>query len=229
MSDDPILITIGGKRYWRDPIDGRTVPFVGGGSEDADPPAPPADPPAPPAPEATLTQSQVDAIVAREKAQARKAADKAAAEAIAAAKAEADKAAMGEADRARAEAAEITAQAQAVLADANAQRLAAKVERKLLAAGVPETALTRASRMVSLEADATDDDIVAEVEALRTEIPGLFTTPAPSNGEAPKPGAQPPAPAKPPTGGAPSGDPKEAAKALLRARGITPRSELNAA
>lgn len=182
---------------------------------------------APPA--KTFTQADLDKIAGRRAAEAAKKAEKDLRDYLAAEKSKLDLAAMDDASRATAEADRIKAEANAIKAEASAERLAAKVERKLLAAGVPETALTRASRMVSLDADASDDDIVAEVEALKTEIPGLFTTPAPSNGEAPKPGAQPPAPAKPPTGGAPKGDPKEAAKALLRARGITPRSELNAA
>lgn len=182
---------------------------------------------APPA--KTFTQADLDKIAGRRAAEAAKKAEKDLKDYLVAEKQRLDLAAMDDASRATAEADRIKAEANAIKAEAAAERLAAKVERRLLAAGVPETALTRATRMVTLEADATDDDIVAEVEALKTEIPGLFTPPTTGSGEPPKPGAQPPAPAKPPTGGAPAGDPKEAAKALLRARGITPRSELNAA
>ena len=58
--------------------------------------------------------------------------------------------------------------------EAAADRLAAKVERKLGAAGVDDKALARAIRLVTLDADADDAAIDAEIEALKTDVPGLF-------------------------------------------------------
>ena len=82
-------------------------------------------------------------------------------------------------------------------AEAASERLAAKVERKLVAAGVTDAALARAARMVNLAPDASDDDIAAEVDALKADIPGLFT-PAAAGGTPPAPsgvtGSNPPPP-----------------------------------
>lgn len=187
-----------------------------------DPPAPPADPPAPPAPEATLTQAQVDAIVKREKAEATRKAEKDVKDYLSAQKAEADKAAMTEADRAKAEAAEIIAAAAADRAAAAAERLAAKVERRLLAEGVAESALTRATRLLALAPDASDDDIAAEIDAVKADVPGLFT-PATGTGKPNPPRPATGTPPPPPKGGQPPADPTTEAHAELRRMGLEPR------
>lgn len=74
-------------------------------------------------------------------------------------------------------------------AEAAAERLAAKVERKLHAAGVgagldPEkqaAAIARAARMVTVPVDADDQTITAEVESLKADVPGLFAPGTPAS------------------------------------------------
>ena len=182
---------------------------------------------APPA--KTFTQADLDKHAGRRAAEAAKKAEKDLKDYLAAEKQKLDLAAMDDASRATAEADRIKSEALAIKAEAAAERLAAKVERKLLAAGVPETALTRATRMVSLDADASDDDIAAEVDAIKEAVPGLFTPSSTAPGTPPAPGAPAPAPAKPPTGGAATGTPKEIAAEMFRRRGLPTRSEKTAA
>jgi hypothetical protein len=136
----------------------------------------------------TLTQAEVDRIIAREKAAARRAAERDVQAYLEAEKAKADEAALSEAERAKAEAARERAEADRLKAEAAAERLTAKLERRLLAAGVPDAALTRVVRMVDLPADADDDTIAAEIDALKADAPALFTPPdGDSNGRQPKP------------------------------------------
>lgn len=168
-------IEVAGRAYWRDRTDGRIVPVVRGGADDdggSDDGGGDGADKGPP--EKQLSQSQVDAIVAREKASAARAAKREVEDYLASQKAESDKASMDEAARAKAEAEEAKADAQRIKFEAAQERLTAKVERKLSAAGVDERALAKATRLVDLEADASDDDIAAEVETLRNDMPGLF-------------------------------------------------------
>lgn len=172
--------------------------------------------------EPTHTQAEVDKIVQRRlgeqkrklEAEAQAAADKA--------KAEAERAAMDEADRIKAEAADAKAEADKARAEAAAERLTAKVERKLLAAGVPDSALARAVHLVQVDVDATDDDIAAEIEAVRADVPALFEPAKTDDGAKPPAGGTPP---PPPKGGQGQPTKNEQARELLRARGLTPRSE----
>lgn len=161
--------------------------------------------------EAVITSAQAQAIATREAAQAARKAKREAAEEftqelgipLADAKAliekarSAEEAAKDEATKARDEAAAARQEAERIKAEAKAELLAAKVERKLTAAGVPETALTRAVRMVALDPDADDDAIEAEIEALKGDVPALFATDSNST-SAPAPGVP---PAKPPANG----------------------------
>lgn len=213
-------VTRGGRPWLRHVATGREIPVVCGGSEPDDGDSGDSgEGGKPPVEEAKLTQAQVDAIVAREKAKAQKAADKAAAEAIAAAKAEADKAAMTELDRAKAEAAEVAAAAAKDRAEAAAERLAAKLERRLVAAGIDDKALARAVRTIALDADATDDDIDSEIAALKTDVPGMFPTAG-----TPVPDKKPTGAPTPPKGGQTGTSPREQAHAILRRLGQTPRN-----
>lgn len=121
---------------------------------------------------------------------------------------------LNEIDRLKAEKAEADARAAQALADAAKERFDAKVERKLTAAKVDEKALTRATRLITLGPDATDEELDAEIEALKTDVPGLFST-----GEAtpPPPGShlKPPATSTTTTGGQTA---KERAQARLERR-----------
>lgn len=168
----------------------------------------------------TLTQADADKLAAKVRAEATRKAERDIKAYLAAEKEQHDLAAMDEVTRAKAEVTQARAEAAAVKAEAAAERQAAKVERRLLAAGVPDTALSRAVRTISLEADASDDDIVAEIEALKTEIPGLFTPTATGTAK-PPPATTPP----PPKGGPATGTPNDIAKQQLIRMGVKPRSE----
>jgi hypothetical protein len=210
---DLIRIDIDGKPMWRDQSTGRCVPVVSGGAE-GDPPTPPT-PPAPPEsdPPASFTQADLDRIVGREKAEAKRTAEKQFAEtlgvtvdeakAIIAAKNTADDAAKSEAQRALDAATATQAEAVQAKADAVRERFEAKVERALVNAGVGSgiedpakaaAAVTRATRMVTLDTDSDDAAIAAEIEALKADVPGLFTTPTAAGGTPPSgvTGARPP-------------------------------------
>lgn len=131
--------------------------------------------------------------------------DEAKAKLAAAEKAEADK--KSAADLALEAAETAKAEAAAEKAAAAKERLAAKVERRLVAAGVGQgieddadgkksaAALARAVRMLDLTPDADDDAIAAEIDALRDEVPALFTT-STGSGETPPPGVPPAKPKK---------------------------------
>jgi hypothetical protein len=153
-----------GVPFWVDRDRGRLIPVVRGGAEGdppADPPAdPPTDPPADPPADKTFTQAEVDRMMGRTRSEATKAARTEIESFLASEKAKTDEATLGEAAR----------------ADAARERFEAKVERKLGAAGVSDTAIARATRLVNLDPDASDDDIAAEIETLKTEVPGLFTS-----------------------------------------------------
>jgi hypothetical protein len=162
-------------------------------------------------------QAEVDRIQGRTRAEAARAAKREAAQELAEqlgctveeAKAKLDKiadddkAAMTEAERIRAEAEADKVTAAAERAKAAAERFDAKVERKLLAAGVgkgleadaAEKALARARRALALDAEADDDTIGAEIEALKTEVPSLFAETA-----APAPAGSQIVPPRPPAG-----------------------------
>lgn len=146
----------------------------------------------------SFTQADIDKASKAAAAQATKAANEAlvaklggtvddAASVIAAVKA-AEEATKTETQRALDAATAAKTQADQVLAEAAVERLAVKVERKLLAAGVPEASLARATRLVTVEVDADDAAITAEVDTLKTELPALFAgtvTPAPAAGTKP--------------------------------------------
>ncbi|GEM_PF-6318760 len=192
-------IEIAGRPYWVDRSDGRIVPLVRGaavddGGEDGGDGATGASTgdtgsSAGGSGETgtntavTLTQEQVNRIVAREKAAAERNAKKQFDEWLAAQKSEQDKAAMDDAARAKTEAEEARAEAARIKEDAARERLTAKIERKLAAAGVgaglepeaAEKAIARAVRLVNVDLDADDDTITAEIDTLKADVPGLFT------------------------------------------------------
>lgn len=157
----------------------------------------------------TFTQADLDKIVARRVAETKRAEAQrleqelgikpSEARAIIAAKQKADQDAMSEADRLKAEAKTAKDEADAERAAARADRFAAKLERRLIAAGIPDKALSRAVRLIDLNPDADDDTIAAEIDTLRDEVPGLFENPG-----TPPPTPRAPSgvtPARPPAGG----------------------------
>jgi len=140
----------------------------------------------------TMSQEDFDKKMKSRAIQADKAATKAANEALAeklgmsaekaaaliAKQQEADKAAMTEAERLQAEAAEAKAEADKMRTELAADRLALKTERALEQAGVPTTGVARATRMLDLAVDADDTAISEAIDALKADLPQLFTTPS---------------------------------------------------
>jgi hypothetical protein len=166
-------------------------------------------------------------------ADVQKAVEKAASKAKAEAKAEfdaffaeqkrlADEAQLDEAGKANAEAQREREAAAADRAAAAKELHDAKVRRKLAAAGVPDAALDRAILLVTAAVGSTDDEIVADVEAVKATVPGLFVEQAP-----PTPGGPHVDPKNRPPGGqpAPSGLDKgreRARKEAEAAKSISP-------
>lgn len=186
------LAHIDANRYWVNPFTGRVLPVISGAAD--------GDPDPEPDPPRTFTQTDLDRAAGRARDEGRRstANDFAAdlgctvdeAKTILDQVREAGEAQKTEAQRARDAADTARADADAEKAAAAADRLAVRVERRLLAAGVPDTALARATRMVTVPADADDTAIAAEIDALKTEIPALFTTTEAES--APPPGVTPP-------------------------------------
>jgi hypothetical protein len=111
-------------------------------------------------------------------------------------------------------------------AEAAQAKQTARVEKAMLAAGVPLGVVDRATKMVDLEADADDDAIKAAVEQLKGDLPQLFAPAAEGSQEGDKPGGEkPPAsgspssiPPKPPTTGHEGKSAKDQARELLEQR-----------
>ncbi len=226
IRDDEIrIVTRNGRDFIHDLARDRYLPVVSGGSEPSDPP-PDLDEGNLPK---TFTQADLDRHAGRRAAEAKTAAERAIAEQlgvtveeaktiIAARKAEED-GKKTEADRALEAAKTAQADADRARTEAAADRLAAKVERKLAAAG----ASARAARMLDLPFDADDTTIDAEIEALKEDMPALFT--ATSDGEPPKPPPPGGGPAKkPPAGGQTITTSLERGKALAQKRHPQPRT-----
>lgn len=194
---------IDGHDYWANPATGRVHPYVAGADEgEGDPPG--GDE------ERTFTQADVDRLVGRARTEARRTSVTEVAEQLGCTVDEAkqvldavraaDAAQQTDAQRALAAAQDAQAAADQARAEAAAERLAARVERRLLAAGVPDTALARAARMVDLDPDVDDDAIDTEIDQLKSDVPALFT-PATGTGTTPPPNPGAP-PRKPPANGA---------------------------
>ncbi len=199
---------------------------AGAGSGEGGAPPAPGGTGTPPAPAPTITTAEATRAAELAAANAKTAAEQAIADQlgvtieeakkIVADKKAADDATKSEAQKALEAAQTAQAAAEKAKADADRERLAAKVERKLAAAGIPEAAMTRASRLVAVPADADDAAIDVEITALKTEMPALFTTPG---GAPPAPpagtGTPPPAP---PAGGQAITTALERGKALAQQR-----------
>lgn len=150
--------------------------------------------PAPTAEAPTVTQDVLNRIVGREKAEAKRKAQQELAEQLGVSvdeakqiiedKRKADEAAKSEVDKARDEAEQARREAEEARAQAAKDRFDAKLERRLAAAGVGagiddagqrEGLMARALRLIDLSPDADDEQIAAEIEQLKKDIPGLFT------------------------------------------------------
>jgi hypothetical protein len=116
-------------------------------------------------------------------------------------KREEDTAKLSDAERRQREADNAAATAEAARREAAADRQAAKVERLLTRAGVGESSMNDAMRLVAVEPDADEATVTEAVEALKGRLPALFASNTPTAPPAPSgsPGGTPPRPT-------PSGD-----------------------
>lgn len=148
----------------------------------------------------TFSQADLDRVAGRARAEAQRAAQRELAEKLGLsfddakkiidAHNEAEAKNKTEAERLRDEAAAAKAEADKAKADAAAERFASKVERKLAAAGVGKgladeeaaKVMARAVRLVNLATDASDDELSAEIDALKADVPGLFAEAAAAAG-----------------------------------------------
>lgn len=193
--------------------------------------------------ERQLSQAEVNRIATREKQEGSKAGRAALLKELgiddpkeavrlieAAKKAETDS--LSETDRLKREAAEAKAKADADGVEVAREKLAAKVERRLLASGLQldrkdeakaEKQLARAARLLDLDLDADQDAIRDAVKELKDEMPGLFaeTDDEEEEGEQQetrRTGNRTGDPGRPPRQKKPSGTSKERARATLLAR-----------
>lgn len=136
----------------------------------------------------TFSQDELDRIVSREKDQAKRSVAKQLQEELGApidevktlldeARKRSD-AEKTEAQREREAAAKAKADAEAERAEAARDRHALRLERNLLKAGVPDSALSRVARMVDVEVGADDDSLSDAITSLKEELPSLFETKA---------------------------------------------------
>lgn len=199
MMDLPNLIGVEfhGNRPYNRFSDGTLLPIVRGGDGPTDPPADPSapnDPPADPPAAKTFTQEQVTAMLAAEKAQGQRAAertmleglgvtDAAEAKRILDAHREAERQRLSDTERAKQDADAAKARADADRAAAAAERRAAAIERQLVRAGLQlpenadeaEKALAKAVRLVELEGEPTPDAVKAAVDDVKAQFAPLFT------------------------------------------------------
>lgn len=161
----------------------------------------------------TFTQEQLNRFLAKEKAQG-KAAGKAEAEnalaetlgvsveeakAIIAKNKETEDSKKSEADKDREKAAKVLADAEKAQAEAKAEQHVARIERALAVAGfvTDETddgkkKSNRVQRLVTAEVGASYDDVLADVQSVKSDFPELFGTKAEGAGkEKPKGGKLP--------------------------------------
>lgn len=159
----------------------------------------------------TFTQDEVTAIATREKDEGRRSAEAAVAKELGVSVAEAKKilkdhaaaedAKKTEADKAREAAEAEKTEAEKAKAAAATEIFETRLERAFLKEGLAldDTKVARVRRMVSVEAGASFDDVLKDVQAIKAEFPALFDgsgagTPKAPNGDPvgsppkPKPG-----------------------------------------
>jgi DNA-binding transcriptional MerR regulator len=160
-----------------DPADPDTGGGSGGDKGDDEPDKKPAK---------TFTQAEVNKFAAREKAEGKRAAEKALAEQLgvpldkakeiiaAAQKAEDEK--KSEAEKERDKAVEERKAAEAEKREAAAEKHEARIERALAAEGFAgdDKKLGRVRKMITVEVGATYEDVLADVKDAKTEFPEIF-------------------------------------------------------
>lgn len=149
----------------------------------------------------TFTQDEVNALIAREKSEAKRAGAKTSAEtistqlknagfgddakledilALAKSKTDADDALKSEAEKAKDAADAAKTEANKILAEAKQERFEAKVERLLTDAS--NVKIARAGLAAyDITAESTDDEVTEAIKSLKTDAPGLFGTVKPGN------------------------------------------------
>lgn len=235
-----------GRPWLRHVPSGRVLPVVSGGQDQGDPPAGSGGGTPPPPAAGTggagdgQGAGQGQGAGAPPASQGVSAEDRARIEAEARAQAQADFDAwladqkrqqdlseMDEATRLRTEAETATAAAQAATEAAQLAVAGTHVVTALLKAGVHPDSVDTVARMVPVTPDTDPAKATELVENLKTQVPAVFTTtstaPPPTGGA---PGTPPPAA---PKGGQGTTTAADRAKARLRDRGRTPRSETNTA
>jgi len=93
---------------------------------------------------------------------------------------------LSEADRAKKEAETQRAEAERDRQAAREERLASKVERKLLKEGVDPKLVDKVSRLVEVDVDSTDEDIITAIADLKEEAPQMFSEPGSKETGTPK-------------------------------------------
>lgn len=88
-----------------------------------------------------------------------------------------------ELDKATKKADEHEGKAKASEAKADALVLTGRIEKALIRGGLSVDAAERARRLIEVDSKATDDELKAEVESLKKEMPGLFADGDGSNNE----------------------------------------------
>lgn len=151
--------------------------------------------------EKKFTQADVNKFATREKAEGKRAAEKALAESLGVSIEEAKKiivkhqetedATKSEAERERAAAVKEREAAEAAKREATAERHEAQIERALTKEGFDgdEKKLARVRRMITVEVGATYEDVLADVQEAKTDFPELFASKAPEDKDG-KPGTR---------------------------------------
>lgn len=131
-----------------------------------------------------ISQDEVKRIAAREKAEGKRAAEKALADQLGVPVSEAaeiikahrerEAAEKSEVDRVKGEATSEKAKREAAERDLAETRHALNVERALLKAGVPVNRVERAVRLVDAEVGATPEELEASITALKADVPEFF-------------------------------------------------------
>lgn len=142
-----------------------------------------------------FTQADLKRIAAKEKAEGKRAAEKALADSLGVSLDEAKKiiakhretedANKSEAEREREKAKQEREAAEAEKREAAAEKHEARIERALVAAGFSgdDKRLARVRKMVTVEVGASYDDVLADVNEAKTEFPELFTSKTPDDGK----------------------------------------------
>lgn len=151
----------------------------------------------------TISQSDLSRLLAREKGEGKRAAEKAIAELLGCTPAEAaeivkkhreaEDSTKSEAEKERQKAAEERKAAEAAKQEAAVEVHEARIERALAAEGFAgdDKKLGRVRKMVTVEVGATYEDVLADVKDAKTDFPELFTGKAPEGDDGKKPGKLP--------------------------------------